>query len=157
MNEEELLIRQATRQDVSEVVRLLSDDLLGSQREKYDSVLPHSYYDAFEWIDQDENNELIVGEMAGEIVGTFQLTFIPGMSYGGSWRGQIEAVRVDGRYRNQGIGQRLMEWAIERARQRGCYLVQLTTNKSRSDAHRFYERLGFVASHEGMKLVIGKR
>ena len=152
MNEKKLLIRQATREDVREVIRLLSDDVLGSQREQYGSDLSPSYYDAFEKIDRDANNELIVVEMNGEIVATLQLTFLPGMSYGGSWRGQIEAVRVDGRYRNQRIGQKLVEWAVERARQRGCYLVQLTTNKSRHDAHRFYERLGFVASHEGMKL-----
>jgi ribosomal protein S18 acetylase RimI-like enzyme len=152
MPEKEMLIRQATRQDVSEVVRLLSDDLLGSQREKYESPLPQSYYDAFARIEQDENNELIVVEMAGEIVATLQLTFIPGMTYQGSMRAQIEAVRVDGRYRNQRIGQKLVEWAVTRARQKGCYQVQLTTDKSRRDAHRFYERLGFVASHEGMKL-----
>ncbi|MCB8942335.1 MAG: GNAT family N-acetyltransferase [Ardenticatenaceae bacterium] len=152
MNEVELLIRQATREDVREVVRLLVDDVLGSQREQYGADLPQGYYGAFEQINRDENNELIVVERAGEIVGTLQLTFLPGMSYGGSWRGQIEAVRVDGRYRNQRIGQKLVEWAVERARQRGCYLVQLTTNKGRLDAHRFYERLGFVASHEGMKL-----
>ena len=152
MPEKKMLIRQATRQDVSEVVRLLSDDLLGSQREKYESPLPQSYYDAFARIEQDENNELIVVEMAGEIVATLQLTFIPGMTYQGSMRAQIEAVRVDGRYRNQRIGQKLVEWAVTRARQKGCYQVQLTTDKSRRDAHRFYERLGFVASHEGMKL-----
>ena len=152
MPEKEMLIRQATRQDVSEVVRLLSDDLLGSQREKYESPLPQSYYDAFARIEQDENNELIVVEMGAEIVATLQLTFIPGMTYQGSMRAQIEAVRVDGRYRNQRIGQKLVEWAVTRAWQKGCYQVQLTTDKSRHDAHRFYERLGFVASHEGMKL-----
>ena len=152
MKERELLIRQATRHDVGEIVRLLIDDVLGSHREEYGSVLPQDYYDAFEQIEQGENNELIVVEMTGEVIGTLQLTFIPGMSYRGSWRAQVEAVRVDGRYRNQGIGQRLMEWVIERARQKGCNRVQLTTNKSRHDAHRFYQRLGFVASHEGMKL-----
>jgi ribosomal protein S18 acetylase RimI-like enzyme len=152
MPEKEMLIRQATRQDVSEVVRLLSDDLLGSQREKYESPLPQSYFDAFARIEQDENNELIVVEMGAEIVATLQLTFLPGMTYQGSMRAQIEAVRVDGRYRNQRIGQKLVEWAVSRARQKGCYQVQLTTDKSRRDAHRFYERLGFVASHEGMKL-----
>jgi GNAT superfamily N-acetyltransferase len=157
MNEKELLIRQATRQDISEVVRLLSDDALGSQREQYGSSVPQSYYDAFARIEQDENNELIVVEMDGEIVATLQLTFLPGMTYQGSMRAQIEAVRVDGRYRNQRIGQRLVEWAVARARQRGCYQVQLTTHKSRRDAHRFYERLGFVASHEGMKLTIGNQ
>jgi GNAT superfamily N-acetyltransferase len=157
MNEKELLIRQATRQDISEVVRLLSDDALGSQREQYGSSVPQSYYDAFARIEQDENNELIVVEMDGEIVATLQLTFLPGMTYQGSMRAQIEAVRVDGRYRNQRIGQRLVEWAVARARQRGCYQVQLTTHKSCRDAHRFYERLGFVASHEGMKLTIGNQ
>jgi GNAT superfamily N-acetyltransferase len=157
MNEKELLIRQATRQDISEVVRLLSDDALGSQREQYGSSVPQSYYDAFARIEQDESNELIVVEMDGEIVATLQLTFLPGMTYQGSMRAQIEAVRVGGRYRNQRIGQRLVEWAVARARQRGCYQVQLTTHKSRRVAHRFYERLGFVASHEGMKLTIGNQ
>jgi GNAT superfamily N-acetyltransferase len=152
MSEQELIIRQATREDVSEVVRLLAEDDLGSQRERYELPLPPSYYEAFAQIERDENNELIVVERDGRIVATLQLTFISALTYAGSWRVQIEAVRVDGRYRNQRIGQRLIEWVIQRARQKGCNRVQLTTNKSRHDAHRFYLRLGFVASHEGMKL-----
>ncbi len=152
MNEQALLIRQATYQDVKDVIRLLSEDSLGRQREKYRDVLPKSYYDGFAQIERDENNELIVVERMGEVVATLQLTFIPAMTYQGSWRAQVEAVRVDGRYRNQGIGQKLMEWVVDRARQKGCNQVQLTTNKSRHNAHRFYARLGFVASHEGMKL-----
>jgi ribosomal protein S18 acetylase RimI-like enzyme len=155
IDENELIIRQARREDVPTIVRLLFDDMLGSQREQYDSSLLSDYYEAFAYIEQDANNELIVVEQAGQVIGTLQLTFLPGMSHQGSWRAQVEAVRVDGRYRNLGIGQKLMEWAIERAKQKGCRLVQLTTNKSRHEAHRFYERLGFVSSHEGMKLVIG--
>lgn len=145
-------IRRATRADVPELVRLLADDLLGSQRENYRNPLPQSYYDAFDEINRDQHNELVVAEVDGEVVGTLQLTFIPYLTYQGGKRAQIEGVRVDQRYRSHGIGSRLFEWAIKRAREEQCHLVQLTTNNTRSDAHRFYERLGFVASHAGMKL-----
>ena len=145
-------IRRANRVDVPEIVRLLADDQLGSQREKFADPLPQAYYDAFVEIDRDPNNELVVAELDGEIIGTLQLTFIPYLTYQGGKRAQIEAVRIDPRFRSQGIGGRLFEWAIERAREAQCHLVQLTTNSARPDAHRFYERLGFVASHSGMKL-----
>ena len=145
-------IRRATRDDVPEIVRLLADDLLGSQRESYRNPLPQSYYNAFDEINQDQHNELVVAEVNGEVIGTLQLTFIPYLTYQGGKRAQIEAVRVDQRYRSHGIGSRLFEWAIKRAHEEQCHLVQLTTNNTRSDAHRFYERLGFVASHAGMKL-----
>ncbi len=145
-------IRHATRDDVPEIVRLLADDPLGSQRENYQNPLPQSYYDAFDEISQDQHNELVVAEANGEVIGTLQLTFIPYLTYQGSKRAQIEAVRVHQKYRSHGIGGKLFEWAIMRARKEQCHLVQLTTNNTRSDAHRFYERLGFVASHAGMKL-----
>jgi GNAT superfamily N-acetyltransferase len=145
-------IRRANRGDVPEIVRLLADDQLGSKREKFEDPLPQAYYDAFLEIDRDPNNELIVAETGGEIIGTLQLTFIPCLTYQGGKRAQIEAVRIDFRYRNQGIGGRLFEWAIKRAREAQCRLVQLTTNNDRADARRFYQRLGFVASHCGMKL-----
>jgi GNAT superfamily N-acetyltransferase len=145
-------IRRATRGDVPEIVRLLADDPLGSQRESYQNPLPQSYYDAFGEIDQDPHNQLVIAEVEGEVVGTLQLTFIPHLTHQGGKRAQIEAVRVDRKYRSHGVGGRLFEWAITRAREEQCHLVQLTTNNTRSDAHRFYERLGFVASHSGMKL-----
>ncbi|MFN8511659.1 MAG: GNAT family N-acetyltransferase [Thermomicrobiales bacterium] len=148
----ELLIRRATRADVPAIVRLLADDELGRQRENAAEPLPESYFAAFAAIDADPRQELVVVERAGEVIGTLQLTFLPYLTYQGGVRAQIEAVRVDRRYRDLGIGQRLFTWAIGRARAEGCHLVQLTTNASRGDAQRFYERLGFVPSHVGMKL-----
>lgn len=146
------MIRRATRADVVEIVRLLADDPLGQTREAFTDPLPESYYRAFEAIEADSNQFLAVVEQGGRIVGTFQLSFIPGLSRQGAWRAQLEAVRIDHALRNQGLGQAVMEWAIQLARQRGCTLVQLTTDKTRKDAHRFYQRLGFISSHEGMKL-----
>jgi GNAT superfamily N-acetyltransferase len=109
---------------------------------------------AFDEISSNPDNELVVATLEGEIVGTLQLTFIPGMSYQGAWRAQVEGVRVRDDIRNQRIGTRLMEWVIQRARDRQCRLIQLTTNKVRIDAQRFYRRLGFTPSHVGMKLVL---
>jgi GNAT superfamily N-acetyltransferase len=148
----QLSIRRATRADVPAIVRLLADDPLGQRRERDEDPLPPGYYVAFDAIDQDPRNELVVIELQGEVMGTLQLTYLPYLTYQGGTRAQIEAVRVDRRYRSHGLGQRLFEWAIARARESGCHLVQLTTNASRDDAQRFYARLGFVASHIGMKL-----
>lgn len=150
--QQEISIRKATRDDLSEIVRMLADDFLGSQRERYEEPLPQSYYDAFEEIERDNNNELIVVEREGKIIGTLQLTFIPSISFQGRKRAQIESVRVDDDYRGKGIGRKLMLWAIKRARQEKCLYVQLTTNNERTDAHRFYFNLGFTALHTGMKL-----
>jgi GNAT superfamily N-acetyltransferase len=145
--------RRARADDLPAIVHLLADDPLGAKRERYASPLPESYDQAFAAIDADPNNELIVVERArGAIIGVLQLTFIPSITYQGGWRALVEGVRVAAPYRSTGIGRQLFEWAIERARQRGCHLVQLTTDKARPDAIRFYESLGFVASHEGMKL-----
>jgi ribosomal protein S18 acetylase RimI-like enzyme len=149
---ESLSMRPATRADLVAIVRLLADDELGSQREQVAEPLPAGYDQAFAAIAADLNNHLIVAEQDGMVIGTMQLTIIPSLSFQGSRRLQIEAVRVDGRYRNQGIGRYMIQWAIEQAREKNCRLVQLTTHKSRTAAHRFYARLGFVASHEGMKL-----
>ena len=151
MNEGKLTFRTATRDDVPVIVRLLADDELGSQREKYMSPLPDEYYAAFEQIKNDPNHELIVAEVNGEVIGTLHLMFLPSISYQGGLRAQIESVRVDRECQNQGIGSRMMKWAIERAKERGAHIVQLTTHTSREDAHRFYERLGFKKSHVGMK------
>jgi GNAT superfamily N-acetyltransferase len=152
MNEENLIFRIATREDVPVIVRLLADDELGSQREQYENPLPTRYYEAFEQIDHDPNHELIVAEINGKVIGTLHLMFLPSLSYQGGLRAQVESVRVAKEYQSKGIGSRMMRWAMERAKQRGAHIVQLTTHKSREDAHRFYERLGFQKSHLGMKL-----
>jgi GNAT superfamily N-acetyltransferase len=148
----DILFRIARRDDVSAIVRMLADDELGSQRENAEEPLPESYYTAFEQLERDNNHELIVAERNGEVIGTLHLMFLPSLSYQGGIRAQVESVRVDKKCQNQGIGSRLMKWAIERARERGAHIIQLTTHKSRKDAHRFYDRLGFKGSHLGMKL-----
>ena len=145
-------IRTATREDVPDIVRLLSRDALGSEREVPDEPLPGSYFAAFEEISRSENDELLVAEDDGGILGTMQLTFLRHLTHRGGLRLQIEAVRVDESRRGSGIGGEMISHAITRARERDCHLAQLTTNRKRLVARRFYERLGFVASHEGMKL-----
>jgi len=150
-----LTYRPATRADLPDLVRLLADDPLGQTRERATDPLPAAYESAFAAIDADPNNELIVVETAdGSVVATLQLTFIPGLSLMGGERLQIESVRVHPDWRSRGIGEQVFQWAIERGRARGCRLVQLTTNKARGDALRFYERLGFTASYEGLKLML---
>ena len=144
--------RLATRQDLLAIVHMLAEDELGAQRERFEMPLPQAYSDAFEAIDRDPNHELVVAEVDGEVIGTLQLMFLPSISYQGGIRAQVESVRVVGRLRGQGFGAEVMKWALERARQRGCHLMQLTTHKSRTDAHRFYEGLGFTKSHIGMKI-----
>jgi GNAT superfamily N-acetyltransferase len=147
-----VLFRTAIRADVPAIVHLLAEDELGAQREHYETPLPRTYYAAFDAIEANPNQELIVAECDGEVIGTLQLMYLPSLSYQGGTRAQVESVRVLERLRGQGIGARMMAWAIERARQRGCHLMQLTSHKSRVDAHRFYEKLGFTASHIGMKI-----
>ncbi len=147
-----LEFRKATCDDLEVIVRLLADDMLGAKRERYETPLPAAYLRAFQAIDADPNNELVVACMNHEVVGVLQLTFIPYLTYQGGWRALIEGVRVDSTRRSHGLGKALFQWAIDRARARGCILVQLTTDKARVEAKRFYESLGFVASHEGMKL-----
>ena len=152
MPSHEPAFRRATRADVPDIVRMLADDILGAKREQYTLPLPESYYTAFEAIDADPHNELVVVELDGQVVGVLQLTYIPYLTYRGGWRALIEGVRVDSSVRASGIGRKLFMWAIERVQSKGCHLVQLTSDKARPDAMRFYESLGFVASHEGMKL-----
>ena len=148
--------RSAGRSDVPAILELLADDDIS--RARGFGVVPEEVdaatWAAFEAIDADPANELIVAEDGGEIVATCQLTFTPGLSRGGAWRMTIEAVRVTTDRRGGGIGRRLMAYALERAREKNCRIVQLTTDKRRTDAHRFYESLGFAASHEGMKLML---
>lgn len=151
MTENELVFRLANRADVPSIVRMLADDDLGSQRERYASPLPESYYSAFEQIKNDPNHELIVAERNGEVIGTLHLMFLPSVSFQGGLRAQVESVRVDKRFQSQGIGSEMMKWTMERAKQRGAHVVQLMTHNTRVDAHRFYERLGFKGSHLGMK------
>jgi GNAT superfamily N-acetyltransferase len=148
----DLLFRLARREDLPDIVRMLADDELGSQREKCEEPLPVSYYAAFDQISRDENHELIVAESNERIIGTLHLIFLPSISYQGGLRAQIESVRVDRGSQNRGVGSEMMKWAIQRAQERGAHIVQLTTHTSREDAHRFYERLGFKGSHLGMKL-----
>jgi len=148
----EMLFRLATQDDLSVIVRMLADDELGSQRERYENPLPSAYYEAFEQINKDANHELIVAEQNGEVIGTLHLMFLPSLSFQGGLRAQIESVRVSQSQRGLGIGSTMMQWAVERAKTRGAHIVQLTTHASRADAHRFYERLGFKGSHMGMKL-----
>lgn len=149
--------RRARADDVPDIVRLLADDPLGATRERYESPLPESYARAFRAIEQDANNELVVACRGERVVGVLQLTYIPSLTYQGGWRALVEGVRVDSGERSQGLGKTLFEWAIARARERGCHMVQLTTDKARPDAKRFYESLGFVASHEGLKLHLKTR
>lgn len=147
-----VLFRRAVRADQLSVVRMLTEDELGSQRERFEDPLPEPYYKALDRIENDLNHELVVAETNGEVVGTLHLMFLPSISYQGGLRAQVESVRVDGKWRGRGIGSKMIKWAVERARARGAHLVQLTTHRSREDAHHFYERLGFTKSHWGMKL-----
>lgn len=144
--------RDAERADLESIVAMLADDVLGAARECAESPLPRSYDDAFRAIEQDANTDLIVGCVDGAVVAVLQCTYTPNLSYQGSWRATIEGVRTASSVRGRGIGAALVRHAIERARARDCIFVQLTTDRRRADAHRFYERLGFVASHVGMKL-----
>lgn len=151
-----LIYRQATQGDLTDIIRLLADDPLGATREDVppsaDAQPAEVYRDAFADIQNDPRNELIVAELGGDVVGCLQLTYIPGLSRRGAERAQIESVRVKRDLRGQGLGQKLFQWAIDRAREKNCALVQLTTDAARTDAHAFYERLGFTPSHTGMKL-----
>jgi len=149
---ENLTFRRAESSDVAVIVAMLADDILGAARNPPFDEHRDSYLKAFAAISADPNNELWVIEDNAEIVGSFQLTFIPGLSRKGATRCEIEAVRIASPRRGQGLGSILIHWAIERARSKGCAMVQLTSDTKRTDAHRFYERLGFAKSHAGFKL-----
>ena len=146
-----IALRRAGRDDLPALVALLADDPLGSEREIVDADLT-PYRRALERIDRDPAHVLAVAVDAGAVVGTLQLSVLPGLARHGALRAQIEAVRVRSDHRGTGLGTAMFEWAIREAQRRGCSLVQLTTDRRRPDARRFYERLGFVASHDGMKL-----
>jgi GNAT superfamily N-acetyltransferase len=150
----EVIFRKARRADVPAMVHLLADDTLGSGRETVGEEVDAVYWRAFDDIETDPRNALVVADRGGEVVGTMQLTYIPGLSRRGSERAQIEAVRVRADQRGSGLGRQMIGWAVDQARERGCRLVQLTSDKRRATAHRFYESLGFEATHEGMKLLL---
>jgi ribosomal protein S18 acetylase RimI-like enzyme len=148
-----LIIRRAQQKDLSAIVELMANDELGRLRENFKTPLPEKYLNAFDKINSDQNQELMVMlNDSGDIIGTLQLSFIQYLTYQGGIRAQIEAVRVHENYRNKGIGKKLIQWAIDRAKQKEAHVVQLTTDKKRDAAVQFYEKLGFIASHEGMKL-----
>jgi GNAT superfamily N-acetyltransferase len=147
-----VIFREATRADLPAIVALLADDVLGKARDV--PMVDEAYERAFADIAADPRNLEIVADDGGQVVGCMQITYIPGLGRHGGERSLIEAVRVRSDMLGRGVGTGMMTWAIEQARGRGCVLVQLTTDKSRVDAHRFYTRLGFVASHEGMKLAL---
>jgi len=149
---ETVTFRLANAGDLPSIIALLVDDDLGQTRES--GVLSDKYKAAFEAIEAQSGNEVIVGEFEGKVVATAQLTLIPNLTFEGSLRGQIEGVRVASSQRGRGTGEALLRWLIDRAKGQGGKIIQLTTNKARGDALRFYERLGFEASHEGMKLYL---
>ena len=146
----DLEIRAALADDISAIVGMLADDPLGAQRESPDDLTP--YLAALEQLSGDPNQHLVVAVREGRVVGTLQLTVIPGLSRKGSTRSIIEGVRIHADERGSGLGTQLIEWAVAESRRQDCQLVQLTSDHTRTDAHRFYERLGFAASHVGFKL-----
>ncbi|MGV9224479.1 N-acetyltransferase family protein [Streptomyces albogriseolus] len=148
----DLAIRPATVDDIPAIVAMLADDPLGAQRESPDDLAP--YLTAMERLRADPHQHLVVAVREGRVVGTLQLTIIPGLSRRGAMRSVIEGVRIHADERGGGLGSRLIEWAIDTSRREGCQLVQLTSDNTRTDAHRFYERLGFTASHVGFKLAL---
>ena len=145
----DVVIRRALATDVPAIVRLLADDPLGATRETPDDLSP--YEAAFGLVDADPHQLLVVGDRDGEVIATMQLTLVPGLSRRGASRALVEAVRVAAGERGRAFGTRLLEWAESQAREWGCELIQLTSDKSRTDAHRFYERLGYGRTHEGFK------
>ena len=148
----DLEIRPATTDDLSAIVDMLADDPLGAQRESPDDLNP--YLAALERLSADPNQHLVVATREDRVVGTLQLTIVPGLSRRGATRSIIEGVRIHADERGSGLGSRLIEWAIEESRRQNCQLVQLTSDNTRTDAHRFYERLGFTASHVGFKMAL---
>lgn len=149
-----VVFREAAADDLHDILALLADDDVAAARGGYAHAASPGLLAAFEQIQGDPNNTLLVGEQAGAVVAVLQMTLIPGLSRGGMRRALVEAVRVKRALRGFGVGAALMQHAIVRARQQGCGLMQLTTDKQRARAHAFYLRLGFTASHEGMKLAL---
>ena len=151
---DDLVFRRAVSSDLPAIVAMLADDMLGRQRENTSEPVAECYRQAFEAIHVDPNQLLAVAELDGTVVGTLQISFMPGLSRQGAWRADIESVRVSNQARGAGLGRRMMEWAIEQCRRRDCQIVQLTSDLKRVDAHRFYDQLGFSASHKGYKMTL---
>ncbi len=154
MDQRDVRIRAARREDLVAIVSLLADDPLGSIRESPGDPLPDAYHMAFDEIDADPRQTLLVAEIDGHLVGTLQLSILPNLTYGGRRRAQVEGVRIAAEARGRGIGRGLMERAKELAREADCHMLQITTNRQRQQAVHFYERLGFVDSHHGLKLYL---
>ncbi|MCV9926701.1 GNAT family N-acetyltransferase [Flavobacterium sp. LS1R49] len=148
----DLTFRLATIDDLLEIISMLADDVYGAERENATAIVSDKYINAFKKIQEDPNQELTIVELNGAKVATFQLTFIQYLNFEGALRAQIEAVRTHSKYRGQGIGTRVFVYAINRAKEKGCNLIQLTSDKRRLEAIKFYEKLGFIPSHEGLKL-----
>ncbi len=146
------MFRAALESDLPALVSMLAQDDLGAHREDDSEPLNRNYLDAFDAINRDPNQALVVAELDHRVVGMMQLSFIPYLTHIGSWRCLIEGVRIHGDYRGRGLGNAMIEWAIDAARKRNCRIVQLTSDKQRPDALRFYATLGFEATHEGFKL-----
>jgi len=147
-----VVMRTAKREDLPGIVALLADDALGAKREQFQDPLPDFYYQAFQAIDSDPHQRLMAAEKEGRVVGTLQLTFIPNLTYRGGWRAQIEGVRISSEMRGEGLGAKMVSHAVEQAREKGCIMIQLSCDKSREASRKFYEGLGFNATHDGMKL-----
>lgn len=150
----EIKIRSAVRADLPAIVKLLAEDPLGKRRENFRIPLPESYVHAFESIKESPEHQILVALLHESIAGVMQLSMIPNLTYQGRWRAQIEGLRVKERYRDQGIGKMLVQHAINQAKLKHCVMVQLTTDKQRPEANRFYRNLGFKLSHEGLKLAL---
>ncbi len=149
---QDIKFRVAGREDLHIIIQMLADDPLGRKRESYTTPLSEGYLLAFEAIEKDCNNEIILACYNDNIIGFFQITYIPYLTYKGKWRALVEGVRVDKLYRNKGVGKELLLKSIDLAQKKECHLIQLTTDKARPEAISFYKSLGFIASHEGMKL-----
>lgn len=148
------VFRRAEARDLTAIIAMLADDVLGSEREDPSVPLNKAYLDAFAAIERDQNQFLLVAVYGGDVAGCLQLSFIPGLSRLGMWRGQVESVRVATAFRGRGLGEKMLQWSIATCRNKGCGLVQLHTDVTRKEAIGFYEKLGFTPSHAGMKLVL---
>ena len=151
-----MIFRDAILADLPTIVAMLAEEQIGGRADDPSEPLDPTYLAAFAAIDRDPNQRLIVAELDGAIVGTMQLSWLPGLLNHGAWRGQIEAVRIASDRRSLGLGAAMIGWAVERFRERGCFMAQLTSNNDRAAAHRFYERLGWEKSHSGFKLMLTK-
>ncbi|WP_341666654.1 GNAT family N-acetyltransferase [Alcaligenes sp. SDU_A2] len=150
----EPIFRRAEQADLPAIVAMLADDILGQQREDTRMPLATSYVHAFQAIQADPNQFLAVVELNGEVIGTLQISYMPGLSHQGAWRGEIESVRIAQSARGSGLGRKMILWAVEQCRARQCRIVQLTSDLKRVDAHRFYEHIGFTGSHKGYKMML---